>query len=380
MDTLENLFTKLNNFESYKFIGINLFRVVLAIVVFTIILLLRGVLRNFTIKILKKLTSKMPVSIDDDIIKELRFPFELLFLALAIWISFYILGIEKLFLIINKVERIFLIFIIAWIIYRSLNVFIILLRKIVNETEKKLDNYIIVFAGNTVKTIIMIIGLVMIFQEFGYNVTSIVAGLGIGGLAFALASKDFVANIFGFITIFLDKPFTVGDWISTSDVEGTVEDIWLRCTKVRTFDQALVTIPNSVLAAKPITNRSIMRKRRMTFKLGITCSSKAGQIDELCRKIREMLTNHPDINNEIIYVYFTEFGESSYNLFIYLFTNTTVWKEYLDVQHDVNLKIINILGELGIEIAYPSRSIYMENLPLHINSLSDKIEEKVIYK
>lgn len=365
---LNDLFVKLSNVHDYKFIGIDLVRLILALLFFIFIFLFRRFIRKSTVKILKSLTSKIPVPIGDDIIKEMNTPLKLFFLALAVWISFYILGIEKVFAFINKAERIILIFIITWAIYRALNVFIILLRTIVKEKEKKLDNYIIVFGGNTVKTLVIIMGILMILQEFGYNVTSIIAGLGIGGLAFALASKDFVANIFGFITIFLDKPFTVGDWIVTPDIEGTVEDIWLRCTKVRTFDEALVTIPNALIASKPIINRSIMRKRRITFKLGITCSNKSGQVNELCSRIREMLANHHDINNDVIYVYFTEFAESSYNLFLYFFTNTTVWQEYLEIHHDVNLKIMNILEELGMEVAYPSRSIYMENIPLEIKT------------
>ncbi len=368
MAILNNLLAKLGSVVFYKFMGTDLFRLVLAIVIFTIIMLLRGIFRKFFIKILNKVTVKMIVSMDD-IIKELKTPLEVLFIGLAVWIGFYILGLEKVFDAVTRIERIFIIFIITWGIYRSLNLVICLLKKLTEETETKLDNYLVVFAGNTVKTIVMIVGLVMVLQELGYNVTSIIAGLGIGGLAFALASKDFVANIFGFFTIFMDKPFTVGDWISTPDVEGTVEDIWLRCTKVRTFEQALVTIPNSVLAAKPIVNRSIMRKRLITFKLGITYSSKAGQIEELCRMLRKMLGNHPDINKEIIYVYFTEFADSSYNLFLYFFTNTTLWKEYLDVQQDINLKIMKILEELDIEVAFPSRSIYIENLPLDVKTL-----------
>lgn len=360
MNRLTELFSKLNNFLCYKFMGIGLCRIGLAAVVFILLLSLRGVIRNCTVKILRKLTSKVSFSFDENIVRELKAPFDLLFFFLSLWLSFYILGAEKLFLIVNNLERIILIFIITWALYRVLNVTASLLRNINEQREKKLDNYIIVFAENTVKTVVVISGSIMCLQELGYNVTGIVAGLGIGGLAFALASKDFVANIFGFITIFLDKPFTVGDYIVTPDVEGTIEDIWLRCTKIRAADQSLVTIPNSVLAAKAVTNRSVMKKRVMTFKIGVLCSAKSSQIDELCKRLREMLNHHEGVNSETIHVYFTEFGESSFNIFLYFFTNSTLWEEYLEVQHDVNLKIMNIMEELSVKRAYPSRSIYIE--------------------
>lgn len=375
MNRLTELFSKLNNFLCYKFMGIDLCRIGLAAVVFILLLSLRGVIRNCTVKILRKLISKVSFSFDENIVRELKAPFDLLFFFLSLWLSFYILGLERLFLIVNNLERIILIFIVTWALYRVLNVTASLLRNINEQREKKLDNYIIVFAENTVKTLVLLFGTIMCIQELGYDVTGIVAGLGIGGLAFALAGKDFVANIFGFITIFMDKPFTVGDYIVTPDVEGTVEDIWLRCTKIRSADQSLVTIPNSVLAAKAITNKSLMKKKVMTFKLGLLCSAGPSQINELCIKLREMLGHHEGINGETIHVYFTEFGESSFNIFLYFFTNTTLWNEYLEIQHDVNLKIMNILDELSLELAYPSRSIYIEKKSLEDKELYKTSEE-----
>ncbi|MCP4726556.1 MAG: mechanosensitive ion channel family protein, partial [bacterium] len=197
------------------------------------------------------------------------------------------------------------------------------------------------------------------------------------GLAFALAAKDTVANLFGSVTILLDRPFVVGDWIETPSIEGTVEDIRLRSTQIRTFANAQVTVPNSTLANSAITNWSRMKKRRIKYKLGVTYSSNSGQIEECVKKIKGMLETHPDVHQEVIFVYFTDFGGSALELFLYFFTMTTVWKEYLEVRQDINLKIMKIVEELGMSIAFPSQSVYIENTEFTSNMFSDGKDTKL---
>ena len=187
----------------------------------------------------------------------------------------------------------------------------------------------------------------------GVSVQGLVAGLGLGGLAVSLAAKDLLANLFGGLAIVTEKHFTIGDWIETPTVEGTVEGITFRSTLVRTFDQALVTVPNSILANEAIKNWSKMGKRRITYHLGISPFTPREKIQRAVQRIREMLQNHPDIHPQTIFVYFERFGESSLDLFLYFFTKTTVWGEYLQVE-DCNLKILQILEEEGIELAFPA--------------------------
>jgi len=183
----------------------------------------------------------------------------------------------------------------------------------------------------------------------------------LGGLAFALAAQDTAANVFGGIMIILDKPFSVGDWIYTPSVEGTVEEISFRSTKVRTFAHALVTVPNSVIANEALTNWSRMGKRRVTFKLDVKFTTPVESLQQALAKIRTMLQTHPEIHQDVIFVHFDQFTESGLGLFLYFFTRTTKWGEFLQVKEDVNFKILEILREEGVEIALPGRSIYVEN-------------------
>jgi MscS family membrane protein len=177
--------------------------------------------------------------------------------------------------------------------------------------------------------------------------------------------------MFGGMVIFLDKPFTIGDWISTPSVEGTVEDITFRSTKIRTFAHALVTVPNATLANEPITNWSRMGKRRITFHLGVTYTTSRSKLEKCVQAIRAMLEEHPGIHKETIFVYFERFNESSLDIFLYFFTNTTDWKEYLSIREDVNFKIMQILEQEGVSVAFPSRSIYIEK----VDGQSEKAEK-----
>lgn len=160
--------------------------------------------------------------------------------------------------------------------------------------------------------------------------------------------------------IILDKPFSIGDRIGTSSVEGTVEEITYRSTKVRTFAQALVTVPNSTMANEAITNWSKMGRRRITFNLGVTYTTPRFRLETCIARIEKMLREHPQIHQETIFVNFDRFNESSLDIFLYFFTVTTNWGEYLKVREDVNLKIMAILEEEKVSIAFPSRSVYFE--------------------
>ena len=180
-------------------------------------------------------------------------------------------------------------------------------------------------------------------------------------MAIALAAKDTVANLFGSLVIFSDKPFKIGDWIKTPVVEGTVEAVGIRSTKVRTFAQALVSVPNAVLANSEILNWSRMGKRRIKLILGLTYSTKAIDLQNIVKETKEMLKKHQDIHQDTIYIYFTNFDASSLGVFCYFFTKTTSWGEFMRVKEDVNFKIMQIVENNNASFAFPSQSIYLEN-------------------
>src|SRR5690606_34257097 len=213
------------------------------------------------------------------------------------------------------------------------------------------------YISRAIRIVIVAVFFTIIAQVFGYEISGFVAGLGIGGLAISLAAKDALANFFGGIVIITEKPFNIGDWILTPSVEGTVEDINFRSTKVRTFAQALVTVPNSTLANENITNWSKMGKRQVQFELGVTFDTPRETLQRTIQRIEEMLQNHPGIHPETIFVKFDHYGTNSLNLFFYFFTKTTDWEEYLNIKQEVNFEIMEILEDEGVAIAYPTRTL-----------------------
>ena len=211
------------------------------------------------------------------------------------------------------------------------------------------------------KVFIISLGSVAVLQNFGINVSAFIASLGLGGLAFALAAKDTAANLFGGFAILTDNIFKIGDWIKIGDVEGIVEDIGMRTTKIRAFDKRLIVLPNATIANSAVDNFSRRDRRRISMKIGLTYSTTPQQMQNILKDIREMLFNHPQIHKDPLFVYFDEFDDSSLNLFIYIFTKTAIWEEYLKIKEDINLKIIDIIQKNNSNFAFPSQSIYFEN-------------------
>nr|WP_249207960.1 mechanosensitive ion channel family protein [Helicobacter kayseriensis] len=240
---------------------------------------------------------------------------------------------------------------------------------------------------------IVVIAILVLLKNFGFNVSALIASLGIGGLAVAFAVKDVLANFFASVVLLFDNSFNQGDWIVCGDVEGTVVEIGLRRTTVRTFDNAMLFVPNSLLANGSVRNWNRRKRgRRIRFQVGLTYSSTPEQIKACIRDIQLMLLHHPqiakaddekqplshyelDLKSSIIslddllgyksnlFVVLDEFAGSSINILVYCFSKTTNWGEWLDVRQDVMLKIMEILDKHNLSFAFPSQSLYIEKMP-----------------
>ncbi len=339
-----------------------------ALLIFLVFLLLRKIFTRYIFHWILTRISKNDVVLAEKILLAFEKPVRVLFIILGFYFSLrcFPLGAYYKELVI-KLYRSAIIILITWGLYDLCGSSHSVLSEELKE-KLKIDNILIPFFSKVLRFIIIALAIVVIAQEWDYDVNGFIASLGLGGLAFALAAKDAIANVFGGIIIITEKPFLIGDWIETPSVEGVVEDITFRSTKVRAFNQSLITVPNSTLANEPITNYTRMGKRRITFNLGVTYGTPVEKIKKCIEEIRQMLLTHPGIHPETIFVFFDTFGESSLDIFFYFFTNTTVWEEYLAVKEDINFRIMQILEKEGVSVAFPSQSIYFET-PL-INNLS----------
>nr|WP_283163365.1 mechanosensitive ion channel family protein [Sporolactobacillus mangiferae] len=191
----------------------------------------------------------------------------------------------------------------------------------------------------------------MILDQWNYHVTGLITGLGIGGLAIAMAAKDTLSNLFGGIVIITDAPFTIGDIIHTGSIEGVVEDINFRSTRIRTADLALVTVPNSTLANAPITNLSKMDKRRIFFNLPISLATNNEQIRRCLERIRQMLDADTDVFQERKNIYLDKIASDNMNLLIDFFLKTTDFDDWMKTKEKYNYAVLEILHDEGIELA-----------------------------
>ena len=333
-----------------------------AIIIFLVFLFLRVVFRKVIVSFLLKLASKTKTEFNDSLLQSLKSPIELVIVIIGALLAKDILALDSgIDEIITCVLRSAFAFAIFWMIYNALTPLSSVVKKFTAKFGQDLSDDIANFIIKTLKFLVIAIGFVSILQEWGYNISGFLASLGLVGMAFALAAKDTVANLFGSLVIFTDRPFKVGDWIKTNEVEGTIESIGIRSTRVRTFAQALVTVPNAVLANSAILNWSQMGKRRIKMKLGLTYSTTGSQVENIVTDIKEMLKNHDDIHQETIHIYFTDFDDSSLGIFCYFFTKTTNWGEYMKVRENVNLEVMKIVENNNSSFAFPSRSIYIDD-------------------
>jgi MscS family membrane protein len=254
-------------------------------------------------------------------------------------------------------------FIALYFIFKLIDILGLYLHNKANKSESALDYQLIPLIIRSLRILIITLGILFILENFGYDITSLLAGLGLGGLAFALAAQDTVGNLFGSITVFSDKSFQLGDWISIGDIEGTVEDIGFRSTRIRRFDQALVTVPNSQFIKGGVVNYSARKTRRIEFYLGIMYGTSVTKIKEVVESLKKIIEGDDRFDHSFYMVKFTDFGVYSLNIYIYCFTKTTVWIEFLNVREEFNLKIMQLLEELGVRVAYPSQTLYLNKSP-----------------
>lgn len=219
------------------------------------------------------------------------------------------------------------------------------------------------FLGNILRVVVIALGVVIIISELGYNINGLITGVGLGGLTFALAAQETASNLFGGFVIILDKPFMVGDWITTPTVDGVVEDITVRSTRIRTFANSLIIVPNSKLSNEPITNWSRMNKRRVKCSIGLTYDTTAETIQRCIERIDTAIRETEGVDLETIMVSFDEFAPSGQEIGILFFTKTIDWAEYMKIKEAVNFKIKEIVESEGAAFAFPSQSIYVEQMP-----------------
>jgi MscS family membrane protein len=337
--------------------------IAIAIGIFFFFLFLRTIFCKTVLVSMRAFAGRTKTTLDDKVLNALEEPLKFSFVLLGFYIAKQWLNVEALGAFLDRFIHSLASVLIFWVLYRLISEFRTIFSSFSSRFGNKMSTDIENFIVKTLRTIVIVLGIMTFLQAWGINVSAFVASLGLGGLAFALAAKDTAANLFGSLVLFTDRPFKIGDWIQANEVEGVVEDIGIRSTKVRTFAQALITVPNATVANSAITNWTRMGKRRIRMSLGLTYSTTTDKMEAILNQIRTYLKNNEAIHPETIMIYFDEFGASSLNIFCYFFTKTTVWSEYLAVRESVNLELMRIVESNGAAFAFPTQTLHVESLP-----------------
>ncbi|MDX2111502.1 MAG: mechanosensitive ion channel family protein [Verrucomicrobiota bacterium] len=323
--------------------------------------LLRNILTRLVFARLKTLAERTKWEYDDQLIHSLEPPFTFFLVVLGMFLAIVALPLEDdLQSMVNLVFRGLSMASLFWAVSRALSV---LLDAAADNAIKKGSGIgdFMPLIKKAVNVFVILVAAIMVIDNLGYSVSGIIATLGLGGAAFALAAKDTIANMYGAFAIATDRPFKVGDWIQVGDrVDGEVEEIGVRSTRVRTWPKALIIIPNNVLCNEYIVNWSRMPHRRIRQTLGVTYDTSPDQMRALLAEIRALIKNHPGIAEDGQHVRFVSFGSSSLDILVNYFTKTTVYAEHVAIQEGINLQMMEIVAKHGLSFAFPTQTVHFD--------------------
>ncbi|MGM0564182.1 MAG: mechanosensitive ion channel family protein [Pseudomonadota bacterium] len=327
-------------------------------------LLINFVIRRTISRIADGVKEKTENNWDDAFIHALEKPISLFTWILGLTLTLGILGEQtgdEIYAYADGIRRIGIIICVIWFLVRGVkNTELNVIAKGYRESVEY-DPTTAVAMSKLGRLSLIITGGLVVLESLGVSVSGILAFGGVGGIAIGFAARDLLANFFGGLTIYLDRPFSVGEWVRSPDreIEGTVEDIGLRITRIRTFDQRPLYVPNAIFTNIVVENPSRMFNRRISESVGVRYAD-LSVVKKIADDIREMLQNHDEIDQErTLIVNFTQFNSSSLDIMVYTFTRTTKWVEYHRVREDVLLKVADIILEHGAEVAFPTRTLHL---------------------
>jgi MscS family membrane protein len=352
----------------------------LSYILFFSILLIGLLLKRFLSRLLalilfkffKKYTEEIGF---DKLLALLSKPFSVLILIITFYWAFHQLKFPEFWnfasihefglrMFLFSLFQIGIILAITWIFLRMVDFLGLIFSYRTLATESKLDDQLVSFLKDSIKILLVIFSIFVILGTvFKLNIASLIAGLGIGGLAIALAAKETIENLMGSFTIFLDKPFTLGDSIRVGALEGTVENIGFRSTRIRTAEKSYVTVPNKRLVDGELENLSLRIQRRVKFNITLIPQTKEENIKNIVADLQAYIANHVHVYKQEIYVRLHDFGTAGVNLLVMYFITSIQYDVYLNVKEEINYKIIEILNKHESALAYtvPTISPAIEN-------------------
>jgi MscS family membrane protein len=371
-DILLNLLPKIGQNTIF---GLALWQYLGALILLILTFLIHAVLNRIIRPIIQKLTeSKLATNlISSDLIWSIT-----RFISILITLQIITIFLPTLQLPIHLSNLAFLAskiistILIVFILLRFIDVIILHAKRLSQTTVSKLDEQLVPIVKRSLQAIVVIGGIIQILRSLDVNITALIAGISIGGLALALAAQDTVKNLIGSAMIFVDRPFQIGDYISGSGFSGSVEEVGFRTTRLKTADSSIISVPNGTIANMSVTNMGVRVYRLYTTNIGITYDTSPESIEIFLKGLRQLIEKHPQTSSEQYYVHLTDLKDSSINIFFRAFLNVSSYSDELKVKEALILGIIRLAEALNINFAFPSTSVYVDGYP---TPNSPKIED-----
>ncbi len=364
MQNLESLWTLVKDVWRTGVFGVDIGAFLVALGIFVLFLLLRGLITRFIIGALKLRVGKTKTLLDDELLYALEEPLRLVPLILGAFFAFQALPLgSQMQTVADQIVRSLITAAIFWALYRAVHP----LSNLLNRLETIFTAVMVEWLIKATKALIGFIGIAAVLEIWGIQVGPILAGLGLFGVAVALGAQDLFKNLIAGILIIAERRFNKGDWIRVDGVvEGTVEQIGFRSTMVRRFDKAPVFVPNAKLADNAVTNFTAMTHRRISWTIGLEYSTTLAQLRVIRNEIEAYILTSDEFappDEVATFVRIDRFSDSSIDIMLYCFTKTTVWGEWLEIKERLAYALKDIVQNAGASFAFPSQSVYVQALP-----------------
>lgn len=330
-----------------------------------VVIMARRVITAMFVAPLRYVVNRTPWKLDNTLFEAALGPLRMIIVAqVLVLIGRVLLPDDSLYsLVAQGIARVVTIIAMMILLYRFIDTLISSSKQVFNMTGLVIEDRLLPFIRVGLKILLISIGAIIAVQSLGYDVNGLVAALGAGGIGLSLAAKDTLANIFGFVSIVSDRPLVVGDYVVTPFGEGVVEHVGIRSTQLRRLDQALVMIPNNLLNNCEILNWSRLAKRRLDLVLLLRYDSAPELIEVFLGRARELLQERETVQKDSIVVYFINFNASALEVMVRCYILLADWGEFTAEKQAINLQLIDLAHEVGVSFAYPSTSLYVEQMP-----------------
>lgn len=363
IDSMSDLWTETIAIWNNGFMGVDIGKMLIAIGIFIGFLIIRGLFSKYILSHFHRLTEKTKTTLDDSIVDALIPPIKFIPVILGVFFAAHYSGLDTILGdTFNRLMRSLISFNIFWSLYRAIEP----ASKSMKKLERLLSRALVEWLFKVAKVLVIFLGAAIVLEIWGIKVAPLLAGLGLFGAAVALGAQDLFKNLIGGVTILAEKRFYPGEWIKVDGVvEGTVEDIGFRSTKVRRFDKAPVHVPNAELSDAVVINFSRMTHRRIYWMIGVEYKTTTEQLKIIRDALTDYLNTNEDFDTNVTtFVRVDSFGSSSIDILVYCFTKTTDWGEWLKIKEDFAFVIKDVIeNKAGTSFAFPSQSLYIEKYP-----------------